>query len=320
MALSELQYTFVQLFCAVFVWGMYTTLMMVLALVLALGSRSLTKPRLAMFGVGVLMYLVASCHTSIVFSGFISGPNNRDNAKLLQSTIILAQIQFILYDIVLIWRVWVIWGHLWWAIAPQIVSLIVSCGLTFQVAAAVTSPNARVFPVASAALTLANTILSTLLIVCRLEYMQYRIRKVASGVAATSSGQRYTGIVMMFVESGAIVTAAQIISFILQQINSPALHVVLNMLPQILGLFPTSIILLVHLDMVPGSRESQRYAQTFTSHSLRWATATGRSTTSAPITWNTGSATAQGSRLEFKQFAGEELEDPLPDDDNLSRG
>jgi len=205
----------------------------------------------ALFWVSFVMFLLSIAHLGLVVQQVavakISPPN-------LRTRIILANIQFILGDIVLIWRVWVVWGHNCWVALGPFVTLLVASGFIFYSAAHLNITS--FFYVVPVAMMVANTGISTLLIAGRVWYARYQVRQISGDWVYP---RRFSKTVILFVETGALITASQIISLILNHVNSPGIHILLDLQMPLIGILPTLIIVLVHFELVgpATSRSSQ---------------------------------------------------------------
>ncbi|RDX44602.1 hypothetical protein OH76DRAFT_1093039 [Lentinus brumalis] len=157
-------------------------------------------------------------------------------------------------DLVIAWRLYVVWGKkLWIAIPPTIMVIgefICGYGSIFQWL--LPHPN----PVEIAhwgqgifVISLAANIVVTALIAARIWYMTTRTRELLQ----VESTDRYSRVIMLIVESGALIAVAKIVEFTLFKMapvdglhGLNALYVVYEIMPQVTGLAPTVIVYAVN--------------------------------------------------------------------------
>jgi len=164
-------------------------------------------------------------------------------------------------DIVFIWRVWVVWGHNYWIAIGPFVTMSIAAGFIFSTARH--NDATSFLLVASVAMMVANTAICTLLIAGRIWYARHQVRRISGGGTAYAG---FSKTVILFIETGALITASQVTSLILNLVNSPGLHILLDMQMPLIGILPTLIIVIVHFELVGGpvtSRSSQSRGMTF---------------------------------------------------------
>ncbi|KAF8075296.1 hypothetical protein FPV67DRAFT_1728358 [Lyophyllum atratum] len=212
-----------------------------------------------LFSASVLMFLISATHLGLVMQAETGvGKPPLANA---QSQIILS---FVIGDLILIWRVWVMWDRNYWIAAGPVAIMISAAACSLDIAF---SPKVRrFFTVAPVALIVANTSICTLLIAGRIWYMYYQIRKVTKKAGISYLSNDYKGVVALIIESGALYTACQFISLILDRTKSIGLTVILNLEIPLIGILPTLIIVLVHFDKVPGTRTAGEYVVSRSLH------------------------------------------------------
>ncbi|KAG6909521.1 hypothetical protein DXG01_017078 [Tephrocybe rancida] len=195
-----------------------------------------------LFGASVAMFLISVAHLALVIQQAASAKPIKANA---QARIVLSVFQFVIGDLILIWRVWVIWGRNYLIAAPPFAIMVVAAGLTFNVA---TLHEFRsFFTVAPSALIVANTSICTLLIAGRIWHSRYQLRLLSKNAVLTSG---FSGTVALFIESGALYAAIQIISLALDHAKNDGIHIVLDLEMPLIGILPTLIIVFVHFGLV----------------------------------------------------------------------
>ncbi|KAF9461153.1 hypothetical protein BDZ94DRAFT_854142 [Collybia nuda] len=280
MAPSRRLLQLVAVMCESLLVGGYAVLLGVVIWILS--TQSTPRAHKILFAASISMFVISVVHLGLFMQDVSSVNIPVGN---FQAQIILSTFQFIIGDLVLIWRVWIIWGRNYWIASGPLAIMIAAAGLTFNLA---TGTETRSFYTAApVALIVANTSICTLLIAGRIWYMRYQIRKFGG----LSGGRSYMGALSIIIESGALYALSQLCGLILDHVKSPGLVVMLNLEIPLIGILPTLIIVLVHFDMVPGTSTSKRYAQNTTSQESSHITlGTIRTETTMNV----------GERIEFK--------------------
>ncbi|KAI0654394.1 hypothetical protein C8Q70DRAFT_1058489 [Cubamyces menziesii] len=132
------------------------------------------------------------------------------------------------------------------------------------------SELSKVLPVPTVILAVVNTTLCASLIAGRLAYLDHLI----NGHLAFRSGHHraYRGLILLLVESGAVLTFANINSLVLEQLNHPGLHVMPDISAPLANIVPTSIIVLSHFHLVPGDTANKTRQQLTETVTVRFAT------------------------------------------------
>jgi len=200
-----------------------------------------------LFGVSVVMFMI-----SAVILGLIMQELNTD-APLIrnrQAQIILAITQYVIGDLIIIWRVWVVWGHAHLLVVGPLIMLIVGAGFAFNL---LNAPQGF-YTMVPAILIVANTSICTILISGRIWYLHRRLSLLGNRGAANS---HYKGIMLLIIESGALYTAVQVVSLILNLHNSPVLPIMLDLEIPLIGILPTLIVVLVQRDLIASSSSTR---------------------------------------------------------------
>ncbi|KAH9941753.1 uncharacterized protein BXZ73DRAFT_98143 [Epithele typhae] len=201
--------------------------------------------------------------------------------RVLQSAVAVSQINTALGDFVLIWRVWVVWSRDYRVVVIPVLLLIV--GFVAGILSAMESTNydalSKILPMPTTVLGVVNTTLCTALIAGRLAYVDHLVKGIFTFNAGRDRPYRAT--ILMVVESGAVLTAANVIGLVLERRGHPGLHVMLNIQTPLTYMVPTSIIVLSHFRLVPGDAAdgTSTTPVQFASHisiSLGDAASTGR--------------------------------------------
>jgi len=144
-------------------------------------------------------------------------------------------------------RVWVVWGHNYLVALGPLIIMIVAAGFSFNSVSLRDPEIRRFFVVAPSALIVVNTTICTLLIAGRIWYIRHQVRRIAGGRMYAASG--FSGTVILFIETGALYSAMQIVSLILDRIDNPGLHILLDLQIPLIGILPTLIIVFVHFEI-----------------------------------------------------------------------
>ncbi|KAF8220463.1 hypothetical protein L208DRAFT_1416715 [Tricholoma matsutake] len=168
--------------------------------------------------------------------------------------IALVKISFIIGDLVLIWRVWVVWGCNYWIPLGPLVIMIIAAGLSINFAS---HPEVRTyyFIATPSGLIVANMMICTLLIAGRIWYAGYEVHQDVSGGRVYATGQ-FPKTVILFIETGALYSASHVAALILNHVNSPSIHIILDLIIPLIGILPTLIIVLIYFELVQSPRQS----------------------------------------------------------------
>lgn len=217
-----------------------------------------------LFGASITMWFIAVAHLALLIQEASIGV--KPLRPVGQAVILLSMFQYVIGDLILIWRVWVIWNRNYWIAAGPFALMVTAASFTCKMAVAPENHN-FFFSTVPVVLIVANTSICTLLIAGRVWFMQYRLRKIADTVMVSYASQTwFGGAIALLVESGALYATCQLISLILNYIGSNGLSVMLNLEIPLIGILPTLIIVLVHFNMVPGTDTSHSYAATLNFH------------------------------------------------------
>lgn len=196
-----------------------------------------------LFGACVVMFFISVAHLALVMVQNSTSKLSKQNA---QARIILSTFQFMIGDLVLIWRVWVVWGRNYWVAGPPLAIMIAASSFTFNLASA--HEFRTFFLVAPAALIVANTSICTLLIAGKIWYARHQLRLAGGGAMYAAGG--FNGTVALFIESGALYATCQILSLVLDHIKSDGIHILLDLEVPLIGILPTLIIVFVHFELI----------------------------------------------------------------------
>ncbi|KAF5382204.1 hypothetical protein D9615_004387 [Tricholomella constricta] len=233
-----------------FLIGVYAVLVLLVCWILKTRHRGMPTMHKILFGASITMWFIAAAHLALLIQEASIGvfPTRRVG----QAIILLSVFQFVIGDLILIWRVWVIWNRNYWIAAGPFSLMVTAASFTCRMASAPETHN-FFFITAPVVLIVANTSICTFLIAGRVWYMRYRLKKLADSAMVSYSHHSVRGAIGLLVESGALYATCQLISLILHYVGSNGLSVMLNLEIPLIGILPTLIIVLVHFKMVPGT-------------------------------------------------------------------
>ncbi|TFK78471.1 hypothetical protein K466DRAFT_77202 [Polyporus arcularius HHB13444] len=238
-----------------------------------LTSRHLLPTHKILLYISDLIFLLVTAHFTLLLYETFSGTVP---PRVLQAAVAVAQIELALGDFVLVWRVWVVWGRDWRVVVLPALTLLAGLAVGLASAVEAVSYNAlsKILPVPGVIMAVINNGLCTMLIVARLAYLDALI----NGHLAFGAGRdkTYRGVILMMVESGAVLTIVNVISLVLERLRHPGLHVILNILVPLASIVPTSIIVLSHLKLSPGDTVMETITVRFASRFEDSAVGAGR--------------------------------------------
>ncbi|KAL0957957.1 hypothetical protein HGRIS_000137 [Hohenbuehelia grisea] len=282
--LNRFQQHFVDVLCESALYGVFATLIAVVLYLLFSGRRISTAHR-ALFWVSVFMFALVTVHLGLEMQQVTKADGVP--VQNIQAQSIMIAFLIAIGDSILVWRVWVVWARNYWVAAFPFVLTIATWVLSMIASAEITNaPWVFIIPKFSqaiSALYVANTVSATGLIIGRVLYIQRSVHSV-SGSSNRATSKRYTGALLLIVESGLVWTVCQIIGLILANIKDTGITTILNLQVPLIGIMPTMIILIVHFDLVPGSHANETYQATMKSgfQANSGAPSSGRTYGSAP--------------------------------------
>jgi hypothetical protein len=196
---------------------------------------------------------------SMAYFAKVSAPLNRaKNLVYVTSTVIA--------DSIVVWRCWAIWNGNLYALALPILlvlgTAVSAYGASAQYFLKKTNPETALdFGTALFAVSLTTNVVVTLLTIGRIWWMSHTMRGNEQ-----SGWLVYRRTIVLLFETGLVITIAKIFEFaFFKQItpgtkrdNFNGLYVVFDMMPQINGIIPTAIILVVLLRRKPTSTYAVR--------------------------------------------------------------
>ncbi|RDB27674.1 hypothetical protein Hypma_003234 [Hypsizygus marmoreus] len=256
MVLSSQNAGLISVMCESVLVGAYGVLTGLVIWVLLAQRRTMPRMHRLLFSASVMMFAISATHLGLVMQARTLVGRKAPLANA-QSQIILSMVQFVIGDLILVWRVWVIWGRNYWVPAVPLAIMISAAACTINIAFG--SNVRKFFTVAPVVLIVANTSLCTILIAGRIWYMRYHLKKITekAGISNIASGSK--GALAFVIESGALYALCQLISLILDRTKSVGLTIILNLEIPLIGILPTLIIVLVHFDQLPGTRTAKDY-------------------------------------------------------------
>ncbi|CCM06865.1 uncharacterized protein FIBRA_09171 [Fibroporia radiculosa] len=247
-----------------FIWGVYSVLFgLSIRQIVLNGYSRFNKVSTAAI---IILYCLATVHASLVLArliqGFIvyrdtigpvayfSGVGYKIN--LAKEAIYITAI--ILGDSVVVWRLYVVWSkNIWVAMLP--ILLILGTAITGYACIAqwelptVNYTDSVFWATAMYSISLCTNVVVTITTAARIWYMIYQTERILGVVES-----RYFRVIMLILESGFILAAAKVIELTLFELTgddetyggNKAVWIVLESMPQLMGILPTLIVLAVN--------------------------------------------------------------------------
>ncbi|KAI0753181.1 hypothetical protein C8Q80DRAFT_498279 [Daedaleopsis nitida] len=160
-------------------------------------------------------------------------------------------------DLVLIWRLYIVWDHNWKIAALPIIVELAHIGVAYAGIGLLTEPNIGIYnPVVSRlgstswSLELIVNFSVTGMIAYQLWYTGHRLSRVASGtIKLHSNSDLYISSILTIVESGALLVIVTIVMLVLYECGHPAALMVIDIATQVAALVPNLIIVRVGLGL-----------------------------------------------------------------------
>jgi len=172
-------------------------------------------------------------------------PLNRDEYAIYVTLLVIA-------DLALIWRCYVVWGRKAWVTVLPLSFVIGTAVAGYGVIIQLFVPGTHTLTTMgmftlTLTLSMAVNLIVSALTAGRIWYMASRIATIP---ALKSSSNSYHQIMILVLESGLVMTVGKTLEFTLFLVNSNAFWIVMNSMPQIMGICPTFIILSVYTGFV----------------------------------------------------------------------
>ncbi|KAJ6495811.1 hypothetical protein C8R47DRAFT_1042987 [Mycena vitilis] len=324
----------VSIFIQTLLYGAYTVVFILTCYVLLYKRPKHDSVNKPMLGWSVVMFVLATMHIGVnytrILRAFIvyrdepGGPGAYFNnlAELTQefgSAIYVAQT--LVGDSVVLWRCYLVWGRQWQVIAFPVILLLGSAtaGVGILYSFAVVVPEAEIFVVqlqqwivSFFSLTLATNIVCTSRLVCLLYkaahflvkgLVAYRLWSINHQIAEFVNN-RFTPIILLVIESGAIYSATLMTLLILYKTKSWFQYVLLDAISPIVGLVFSMIIVRIGLGLTTVNGQ-HTYANGTSSRTPRNASSNNTKGTVSQIQF-TGRGGPATSETEMVSIGGEE--------------
>ncbi|KAL0947484.1 hypothetical protein HGRIS_013589 [Hohenbuehelia grisea] len=202
-----------------------------------------------MFWLGIIMFVLTTVQLGLVLQQVTVAVVPLANAR---AQVAIAMIQFMMGDSILIWRVWVVWNRSWKATIVPVALMLAAAGARTPIIISPVLVRAFVSDIASIIIVV-NVGLCTLLIGGRIWYIQREVSKNLN----SPYRRTYKAVMLLLIESGGLYFISQLLGIILSKVHNLGVHTVLDIQVPLIGILPTLIVLLVYLEMVPGSKVVQ---------------------------------------------------------------
>ncbi|OBZ67293.1 hypothetical protein A0H81_12694 [Grifola frondosa] len=257
MAFTLVQLSMLDLFCETLLYGCFCVIMVAVLHILA-ASRSLLPTHRNLLAISVIQYILVTAHIILTL---LAHMEIGVSVHQTQASAAIAQILVGLSGI--IGKYCVDLEDLDYLELDSVCcrgsnpdhdsSFVV--GIRSVTAITSTSSLVDLLPSPTRIFAVVNTSLCTCLIAGRIAFLQYRTTKIPG----RSRGVSFSYIFCLIVESGAVLGMANIVSLVLEKLSNVGSHVVLNMLAPLFGIVTTLIVILSHLDLIPGNHANDRY-------------------------------------------------------------
>ncbi|KAI0718517.1 hypothetical protein C8T65DRAFT_570412 [Cerioporus squamosus] len=257
-------------------WGLYT-LLFGASLRLIYRKRHLGTINVFTTTSIVILYILATAHAALALVRLIQGlilyrdtigpiPYFADvSIRLNVAKDYIYVTNLFVGDMVVVWRLYVVWGkNLWVSAFPIMVTigeLIAGYGsVSHYLLPDPTVESTVSWGTAMFVTSMATNIILTGAIASRIWYVYITKKPKAMGLQTSS---RYNRVLLLIIESGAIIAAAKVTEFTLFQLapddginGTNALYIVFEIMPQITGIVPTVIVYAVNSGY---TREEESY-------------------------------------------------------------
>lgn len=194
--------------------------------------RTMPAIQKVLFGSSIFMFLNSLIHMAVVVQ---QATVRRFLPDLNTTAGALALCQFVISDVILIWRVWTVWDKKLLAILAPVITFLAAAGTMIYT---ISSFGSRFVGTAiSVPLTVANTVICAALIL-------FRMRRPNSSTTYTPKG--ISGLLAMVVGSGALLAVYAIIGLIVFFSPPPGYSVVQNIQVPLIGILSTLILLFAY--------------------------------------------------------------------------
>ncbi|KIJ64872.1 hypothetical protein HYDPIDRAFT_28226 [Hydnomerulius pinastri MD-312] len=265
-----------------------------------------------------VLFLMCTIHVAAslrqMLEAFIYAPSDVPNYSTLywlSQTAPMAVLKAVLYDnlvflqdIVLIWRLYIVWGRNWKVVVLPIIAEGAHMACAYAATAVITQPGTQLYNSLFSrlgssgwALDITLNVSVTLAIALRLWWMGRRVSALYDPVSARYN--RYASVIYTVVESGGLFAAVTVVMLGLYVGNSPVAFTGLDIASQLAVLSPLLIVVRVGLGMTHGLPKA--YEQVTASPSMQRAARDGHSV-------QTAGSRMEGPRIEFPRTHELELD------------
>ncbi|KAF7336149.1 hypothetical protein MVEN_02162300 [Mycena venus] len=249
----------------IFINGIYTCLF-----IFSIGAVWMTPNashhKKVWLGIIILLYSCATIHSAIQWEDLVLAFQNHGtspdllnalthpNLRLKILALVASFLSFILADMIMIWRCYIIWGHSWIVVIIPILAAVAgtvcaSLGLAGQIAVASVQNSTHAlrfapllrFSTPFLSLSLAVTLYTTGLITWRILRVQRYTTK--NGLSSTD----YSPVLEILIESSALYAASLFVFVVLLAMKSANETYLQNIHAQIAGIAPTLLILRIYI-------------------------------------------------------------------------
>ncbi|KAJ3576415.1 hypothetical protein NP233_g451 [Leucocoprinus birnbaumii] len=251
--------------CAAALWGVFTVLF-ALCMMTIIGARPGRTQNSVIVGGVIVMYALATAHVSLTLARNINAfiVHVQDQGAVLyladigqglnRSKDMIYITEIVLADVVLLWRCFMVWNRNYYVIAFPAIMVLGTAISGYGAMGRYFTPDP--YEVASIrwaegmmVISMVSNILLTFLTAGRI----WVLSRSFSDMRFSASTARYNHLILLIVESGVLITLSKVIEFILFELSPNdgleglnAFYIVMDCMPQIMGICPTFIIMCVN--------------------------------------------------------------------------
>ncbi|EJF62598.1 hypothetical protein DICSQDRAFT_104042 [Dichomitus squalens LYAD-421 SS1] len=254
-----------------------------------------------LISVSTLAFMLSTAYIAVtlrqLLEAFIYSPPGtatlyfaNESSRLAQSKLGLYTVNVFLQDLILIWRLWTLFGRRFYVvILPLILELVrLAASITAMVRGG--QPGVPIFDplihkmgIVDWTFDLALNIGVTLAIAARLWYMGRTVSDyVSSGTGVGSRGNKYNKVIFTIIESGGLFATATLVTVSLYLSGNIATVVAIDSITQLATITPLLIIVRVGLGLTHGSTFGGRRGESTTALGTAQSTIPGGPMTFAP--------------------------------------
>lgn len=180
-------------------------------------------------------------------SSITSIPNGSSKYFVAPTTFMLTNLALFVsnvlaQDLLLIWRLYVVWNHSWKLVIPSLILEVAHIACAIIAVFLIAQPNEHLFSYSVQAFGKASWSLGLFINTCVTFGIAYRLWLAGREVSDLTGRNAYKAAMFTVIESGALIASCTLIMFILDMIGSPSGFMAFNVTVQIATTTPLLII------------------------------------------------------------------------------